>query len=82
MKIKNVRPKTYVKKIYDSNNILRYKSRYIKSTNTLVKDVFFREDGKTIASITKYDLKTGEPIKDIFFDAVGKFFGVIEYDKL
>ena len=80
MKVKQIRPKTYVKEYYDENNLLRYKSRFIKSSNTLIKDVFFHSDGKTVASITKYDYKTGKPVKDIFFDFLGKYFEQIEYN--
>ncbi len=82
MKIKNARPKTYVKEVYDSNHILRCKSRFIKSTNMLIKDVFFHSDGKTVSSITKYDSITGKPKKDIFFDFIGKYFGGIDYEDI
>ena len=82
MKIIKARPKTYVKEIFDNNNVLRRKSRYIKSTNVLVKDVFFQCDGKTVSSITKYDSKTVLPKKDIFFDFVGKYFGGIDYEDI
>lgn len=66
MNVKNIRPKTYVKEIYDNNNVLRYKSRYIKSTNTLIKDVFFHRDGKTVASIIKYDFQTENLLEKFF----------------
>ena len=82
MNVKNIRPKTYVKEIYDNNNVLRYKSRYIKSTNSLIKDVFFHRDGKTVASITKYDSQTGKPLREVFFNAIGKYFSSIDYDKI
>lgn len=82
MKIINARPKTYVKEIYSSNNVLKCKSRFIKSTNVLIKDVFFHSDGKTVSSITKYNSVTGEPKQGIFFDFMGKHLGTIDYEDI
>ncbi len=82
MNVKNIRPKTYVKEIYDNNNVLRYKSRYVKSTNTLIKDVFFHRDDKSDPSNRKYDSQTGKPLREVFFNAIGKYFSSIDYDKI